>query len=391
MRTQKKDMELYSLQISELCRRKLLRYADSFYALSRSYEKEILPQALDRQTHLLEHRLGESRRIIRSNMREMAKIMTEAASEVFIYQPMEARKKKSLIANLAEEGIVVESPCYLPQENGRNSIALTMYTAKGNSIPVEEAVDMISVILDKRLLPSAQSPYLVEATPRGFLLEEEACFHVMTGFSRAVKEGETASGDNYSVVETENGKILAMLSDGTGSGETAGKDSARVLDLMEKMAESGYDISTAIHMVNRCLFALDEDNNHPTLDVCRADLYEGILEITKLGGGPTFLKRENRVEVFTAESLPLGSFEQPELKTQKILLQDGDMIIMVTDGVLEAFGGSLEERGLQNAILAASELNPKHLAEHLMGMAICSSRGRVTDDMTIGVIGFWNT
>lgn len=391
MKKQKENMELYSIQISEMCRQKLLRYADSFYALAKSYEKEMLPKVQDRQTRLLEERLGESRRIIRSNMREMAKVMTEVASEVLVYRPMEQKQAKLLISNMEEEGIVVESPCYLPREDGRNDIALTMYTTRDRTVPVDEVADMISVILDKRLLPSAISPYLVESSPRGFVLEEEAGFHVMTGFSRAVKEGETSSGDNYSVVETENGKLLAMLSDGTGSGETAGKDSARVLDLMEKMAESGYDISTAIHMVNRCLFALDEDNNHPTLDVCQADLYKGIAEIRKLGGAPTFLKRDNRVEVFASESLPLGSFEQPKLEAQSIMLQDGDYIIMVTDGVLEAFGGSLEERGIQNAILAAGELNPKHLAEHLMGMAICSSRGRVADDMTIGVVGFWNT
>ena len=72
MKKQKENMELYSIQISEMCRQKLLRYADSFYALAKSYEKEMLPKVQDRQTRLLEERLGESRRIIRSNMREMA-------------------------------------------------------------------------------------------------------------------------------------------------------------------------------------------------------------------------------------------------------------------------------------------------------------------------------
>ena len=223
MKKQKENMELYSIQISEMCRQKLLRYADSFYALAKSYEKEMLPKVQDRQTRLLEERLGESRRIIRSNMREMAKVMTEVASEVLVYRPMEQKQAKLLISNMEEEGIVVESPCYLPREDGRNDIALTMYTTRDRTVPVDEVADMISVILDKRLLPSAISPYLVESSPRGFVLEEEAGFHVMTGFSRAVKEGETSSGDNYSVVETENGKLLAMLSDGTGSGETAGK------------------------------------------------------------------------------------------------------------------------------------------------------------------------
>ncbi len=391
VKRQREETDLYSLQITDMCRRKLLGYADSFYALAKSYDKEILPETEDRPSQLMERRLWENRRIMRSNMREMAKVMTEVASEVLVYRPMELRRKKKLATNMAQEGIAIENPCYLPREDGRESIVVTMQTTQGTKVPVEDVVDMISVILDKRLCVSAQSPYMVEGTPQTYILEEETRFHVMTGFARAIKEGETASGDNYSVVETERGRLLAMLSDGTGSGETAGKDSAKVLELMEKMAESGYDVETAIDMVNRIFYSLNEDNNHPTLDICEIDLYKGILESRKLGGACTFLKRENRVEPIAENSLPLGMFEVPDSQPQKIALQDGDYLIMMTDGVVEAFGGADYELGIQNAILAQGFLNPKNMADHLMSIALSCSRGRVIDDMTIGVIGIWET
>lgn len=92
---------------------------------------------------------------------------------------------------------------------------------------------MISVLLNRRLQLSAASPFVIDRTPHSFILEEEARFLALTGFAKAIKENETVSGDNYAVIEAEKGRLTVILSDGTGSGEQAGKDSEQVLDLME--------------------------------------------------------------------------------------------------------------------------------------------------------------
>ena len=67
----------------------------------------------------------------------------------------------------------MEGPGYLPRENGRTALVLTMQTHRGLKVSAEEAADMISVILDKRMKPSASCPYMVEASPQSFILEEE--------------------------------------------------------------------------------------------------------------------------------------------------------------------------------------------------------------------------
>ena len=254
----REEKELQTAQVSDLCRRRLLNYADSFCELARSYEREFAPEQAGRETMLVERRLWENAQIISTHLNEMAKIMTQAASEVLAFWPMEGKKRKLLVQALAEEGIQVEGPGYLPRENGRTALVLTMQTHRGLKVSAEEAADMISVILDKRMKPSASCPYMVEASPQSFILEEETGYIVLTGFSRAVKETETVSGDNYSVVEAERGRMTVMLSDGTGSGEKAGRDSGRVLDLMEKMLEAGYGTGEAVNMVNTALFAAGE-------------------------------------------------------------------------------------------------------------------------------------
>ncbi len=380
------------MQVSDLCRRRLLNYADSFQELARSYDMEFLPSegvSQDRQTILEEKRLWENRQAISGHLNEVAKIMTETACETLTLAPVEARKRRRIMQVLAEEGIRADNPCYFAQGNGKQAIVLTMKTSRGQKIAAEDAADMISVVLDKRLRLSVSSPYTIESIPHSFILEEESDFLVLTGFSRAVKEDEVVSGDNYAVIEAEKGRMTIMLSDGTGSGEKACRDSERVLDLMEKMLEAGYETDAAISMVNTALFAVGEDGNHPTLDICEIDLYQGSCQFRKIGGAATFLKHSGEVEQLALGSLPLGIFPQIEVKPLCRKLEDGDYLVMVSDGVVDAFEKEDYEKRISEVIAGIEDSNPGDIAERLLRIALRASGGRIHDDMTIGVIGIW--
>ena len=385
------ERELQTAQVSDLCRRRLLNYADSFYELARSYDEDFCPGTEERQIVLSERRLWENRQILKRHLREMAKIMTEVACEVLCYKPMEERKKRLLIHAMREEGIRVENPCYMDRDDGRETIVLTMSTDRKAGISAEEVADMISVLLNRRLQLAVTSPFAVDRTPHSFMLEQETRFLALTGFSRATEEGETASGDNYAVLEAERGRLTVMLSDGTGSGEQAGKDSGQVLDLMEKLLEAGYSTDTAIEMVNTALFATGEDRNHPTLDVCEIDLYSGECKLRKIGGAATFLKREQEVEQLAEGSLPLGIFQQIDSQPLSRTLEDGNYLFMVSDGVIDAFGEQEYENTVSRLILEMKEQNPGELADKLLRLALIAAKGHIRDDMTVGVIGIWET
>ena len=384
------NREMRTAQVSDLCRRKLLNYADTFYELARSYDGEFRADDEDRQSVLAERRLWENRQIIKGHLKEMAKIMTDIACEVMCYRPMEERKRKMLSQAMREEGIAASDPCYVPQDNGRETVVLTMSADRDFGIPAEDAADMISVLLGRQLQLSAGSPYMIVKTPQSFVLEEAANYIVLTGFSRVTKEDETVSGDNYAVTEAERGRRTVMLSDGTGSGEQAGNDSGQVLDLMEKLLEAGYENNTAINMVNTALFALGEDQKHPTLDLCDIDLYQGTCQLWKAGGAVTFLKRGDHVEALTAGTLPLGIFQKVEMQPICRQLQSGDFLVMVTDGVVDAFGEEEYGDGVLRAVSGIREQKPSDFAEKLLRMAICAGGGKIRDDMTVAVIGIWN-
>ena len=117
------------------------------------------------------------------------------------------------------------------------------------------------------------------------------------------------------MLESEKGRLLLLLSDGTGAGEDASRGSGRVLDLMEKMLEAGFDTEESVNMLNSALYAQNEEEDHPTVDICSLDLYSGECEICKVGGAATFLKESGRTECIGGESLPLGIFQKRRRKS----------------------------------------------------------------------------
>lgn len=384
--------EMKTLQISEIYRRKLLNYADSFYELAKSYAGEYCPgENEDRRDLIAEKRLFENRQVLQCHLREVGRIMTDVAGEVFCSRPVEPRLERLVRNAMKEEGILVENPCYLCDDDGGEVLALALRTQRGANISAQEVADMLSVLLDRRLKPAVSSPLFVDREEHIFLFEKEPAYVALTGFARAAREGENTSGDNFAVTETDRGKLVVMLSDGTGSGEQAGKDSDRVLDLMERFLEAGYGTDSAIETVNHAFYLLGEDDNHPTLDVCELDLYRGVCEIRKVGAAVSFLKSGDGVECLSEGNLPLGVFQEPVFHPIRKLLQEGDYIIMVSDGVVDAFGEQNYEEALGALLEQMQEQNPNELAERILRTAVIVGGGHVRDDMTVGVVGIWRT
>ncbi len=386
---EKRKEESYSFHISDLCKRRLLGYAETFKELAKSFDGEFVASGADRQSTLDARKFWESRQVICSNLNEVSGIIQKVAGEVFYYQPLEEKKRRLLVHALRGEGIIIEDICYIPNAVGKQALGITMYTEKKGGQVAKEVADIISVLLKQQFQVSVSSPYLVEKNSQSFIFVQEARFVALSGFAKVVKEDETVSGDNYSILESERGKLTILLSDGTGSGEKANQDSERVLDLMENLLEAGYGMETAVNLVNSALFARGEEQNHPTLDVCDIDLYEGKCFFCKVGGAVSFLKRESVVEQIEAGSLPLGIFQTVQPQMLYKTLNSGEYVIMMSDGVLDALGENNYEEAIQEAIMDMTEQSPKVIAERLLQLAICASGGHIRDDMTVLVVGIW--
>lgn len=388
-------------QVNELCRQKLLGYSESFRELAKSFDGQYAEQEADamqgmygqqeadRQSILEERKLRENRRVICDNLNGMAQVMRKVAKEELYFEPLPNKENQLLIRALRDEGVRAEGLCRMPGERGQMALSMTLSVTRRGRRPASEVADILSVLLGRQMRVSAVSPYFVESEKHSFSFLEQPKYIVLTGFARAVRESETMSGDNYAFLESEKGKLTILLSDGTGSGEKANRDSERVLDLMEKMLEAGYGSEEALSLINSALFAREEDGNHPTLDICNIDLYQGSCQFLKVGGAVSFLKRGYEVENIEVGNLPLGIFQNIQVEALPYTVKNGGYIIMMTDGVLDAFGEDAPEEVLAEEIAELAEQNPGELAERLLHLAICRAEGHIYDDMTILVAGIW--
>ena len=381
--------------LTDYSRQKLMTYADSFQELANSLAFEYNDLGEDRQQVLENKRLWEKQQVLCKNMSEVSKILSQMASEVFQFASFPEKQQKRLVYALRMEKIVVTDLFYIrkPTEvrdnDGGYSIGVRMYTDKPRGYSTAEVADMLSVLLDNRLSPAVTSPYMVDQEEKYFIFVEEPYFMALPGYAKATQENETVSGDNYTIIESVKGQMTVLLSDGMGSGEKACADSEKVLDLMENLMEAGYDIGTAISLLNSALSVSENGQNMSTLDVCSLDLYNGMCEFRKVGAATTFLKSNTYVEQISMKTLPLGIFQNLGTEVISRELIENDYIIMVTDGIIDALAVGDYEEMLSSYIEDMQETNPGEMAKKILQLALRCSGGRIMDDMTVVVLGIF--
>ncbi len=381
--------------LPEYGRKKLLMYADSFRDLASTFTDDTRQRekaeamAEDRQEYLWKRRLIENRDLMAEHLKEMAQIMTQVAEESYRFIHMGERKVKQLSHIMKEAGILLKDICLWEKKDGHKEINIVMRAAKGTGTEVEEIGNVLSVFLNLRLVPVKTSPVFVAREWGSYQYVEEPRYHVLTGVAKTIKETETVSGDNYSFMEIAEGNLTAVLSDGMGSGEKACRDSEFVIDFIEKFLEVGFSKETAVQMINGSLIAGGESQNMSTLDICQVDLYTGVCEFIKIGSAPSYIKRENLIEQISARNLPLGVFYEMDMEITRRRLVDGDYIIMLSDGILDAMSQGIGEEMLPEMLGRITLKNPSEIANYILNSCLGQSRGRVRDDMTVMVTGIW--
>lgn len=214
-------------------------------------------------------------------------------------------------------------------------------------------------------------------------------YNSMTKINKASSSDDDISGDNFTFGRVENTKYIA-ISDGMGTGEKANFESKSAIELLERMLELGASREMALNSINNILRAKSEDEIFATLDIGFIDLYSGKLELVKSGAAPTFIKRKDQCIVVNSESLPIGMFNDVEYKVYEENLQNGDIVIMMSDGVLDANKKTSNSvKWMHDLIVNINSLNPQFISDEIFNTALLTNRNRIDDDMTLLVTKVW--
>lgn len=390
------EREEFGSILPEYGRRKLLTYADSIRELTDSFKetengRDIArnKEEQDRRDYIWQKRLCENKELMVAHLEEMAQIMSGLAEETRRCIPMGERRFKQIAHALREVDIQIKNLYLIENEMGRMEVSLTMKSIKASNLSADEIGDLLSVLLNIHLVSAGDNAFFIGGEWQTFYYVEEARFHVLTGVAKAVKETEKISGDNYAFFEKDTGNLTALLSDGMGSGEKACADSTMVVELMQKFLEAGFQMEMAIQMINSALLTGGENTNMSTLDLCSLDLYNGECRFVKVGSACSYIKRQHLVDRISSGNLPLGIFQKPDMEAVGRTLMDGDYIIMVSDGILDALSQGIGEDMLSELIGSSNLENPGEMANAILNFCIHQCRGHIRDDMTVLVIGVW--
>ena len=187
------------------------------------------------------------------------------------------------------------------------------------------------------------------------------------GQAMRAKEGQRVSGDAWAHFETAEGRLCLLLSDGMGSGESAHREAAMAVRLLERFLKAGIEPAVALKTLSGALALKGEETeSFTTVDLLSLSLALGTAQLYKLGAAPSYVKRGKKVRRVNCSCLPAGLDAGQEAEATHLELKKGSVLVMLTDGVadasddkwltqlLAAWSGG-DAQMLASAILAESE------------------------------------
>lgn len=197
-------------------------------------------------------------------------------------------------------------------------------------------------------------------------------------FALSAKSDEE-NGDTVRFFEGKNGLSYALINDGMGSGRAAAKKSNAAAIFLEKMLRAGNSVSSGVEML-AALERADCEEGFTTLDLFEIDTLTGSGSFIKSGAAPSFVKRGTKLFKIRSKTFPLGILDDVDAERTTFNCQDGDRIIMLSDGVTE----DNEEPLWLCEFLSETDLEAADAAEKIIREAKKHTLGR--DDMSCAVI-----
>ena len=309
----------------------------------------------------------------------------ELEASIFMDPPLE----KKIRTAFKKAGIRLLSTVFFVTPQGRYEIHVTAKPEKGKCISTKSMARLLSQCTSRRISPAKDERPVLSQEYCTIVCVEGPCYYTLQGIAKIGKGCQKISGDCFVMTQLPGGQEAAILSDGMGSGEAAFKESAMVVEMLEELLKAGFPKETALEMMNTALVMGREEVFFSTVDLSVFDLYTGGCEFIKAGAAQTFIRRHEKVEHIYSNSMPLGVVKSQMPKSEKTKLSPGDMVVMVTDGVLDALPPGKEEQLLDMIIGGTALENPKELAHYILEKVLELGNTEPLDDMTVLVAGIW--
>ncbi|WP_173918001.1 stage II sporulation protein E [Halobacillus sp. Marseille-Q1614] len=332
----------------------------------------------------LKQQVRESRRFVAEQLHGVSEVMNNFAKEIVKEREHHEQKERMIHQALERMGLKVAKLEIYTLDSGNIDleiiIEIDQYRGEGAKI----IAPLLSDILKETIVVTMEdiSPY-----PNGRCLMNFGSakhYTIESGVAHAAKGGGFISGDSYTMMELGRGKYALAISDGMGNGERAHEESVETLRLLKQILQSGIQESVAIQSINSVLSLRSNDEIFSTLDLAIVDLHKATSKFIKIGSTPSFIKRGEQVFSIESSNLPMGIIRDVDVDTTSEQLKAGDLLIMVSDGILEG------QKHVENVefwfkrkVREIDHDDPQEVADILLEEVIRTQSGDIDDDMTI--------
>lgn len=169
-----------------------------------------------------------------------------------------------------------------------------------------------------------------------------------------IQPAKEVAGDFYDVFFRDDGKLCAVVGDVSGKGVSAAFFMMMVKSEIKTRLNMGLTPSEALNGVNCELCAHNPEGMFATVFASVYDPKERSVCFCNAGHIPPMITGDNVRSIQVNNGIALGLFDDPVLVDEYITLQDGEGLIVYTDGVTDAVNEKGEWFGLDRM---RSELN----------------------------------
>ncbi|HXG58474.1 MAG TPA: SpoIIE family protein phosphatase [Thermoanaerobaculia bacterium] len=254
----------------------------------------------------------------------------------------------------------------------------------------ESIASLLASVAEKERL---QSEIEIAATIQRNLLPKEGPQFRGVSFSAHFEPTASIGGDYYDVFNLDKSRLAVAIGDVSGHGLSTGLVMAMVKAAITTLVEEGTDEATLFQRLNDLVFRSTERRAFMTLAFTIFDLERGTIRHTNAGHLYPYLLREGRQPAaIEVPSLPLGVRHTISTRTAELALEEGDTVVYLSDGIIEAQDDHGEPFGfdqLETLLKQQTERSPSIIRDTILGAVERHSANRAADDdRTVMILRF---
>ena len=343
---------------------------------------------ISKNSFVWQKKLDENNKNLSKQLKNVSKVISNITNGVK-ENNKEYESEKIEIDNLLKEKDINVKEISIKKEN-TGKVIINTYTnicddAEGSNCPIKPIEKVLNKVFDEKFILQEQKCGIrLNKNICSYTFTSEDKYIIQTGIAKTKKDDSIVSGDNISQIRLGDGKYMLAISDGMGSGANARRNSKIAISMLERLFSTGFDKETSINLINSAIMNANKEDMYATLDIEILDLYSGKMQILKNGACPTYIKRNKNVNIIKSTSLPTGIVSDINVDTYDTNLEDGDIVVICSDGIIESNKEyANKELWLKYLLEEIQTDSPERISNIILREAIDNDFGKAKDDMTV--------